>query len=208
MTTTTTTEERLQVAAIVLAAGSSRRMGTNKLLLPLEDEPLVRRTVRRCLAADFDRVVVVLGHEAARVREVLDGLPCAIVENADHARGVGTSIRAGVGFVADAMDAVVMVLADMPYVTTDMLRTVLSWYRATRPPVVVSEYGDVQAPPTLYDRALFARLLAIEDDSGGKAVAQQLAALRVTVAFPESARRDLDVTEDYERLRAKPTAMP
>ncbi|MET0556562.1 MAG: nucleotidyltransferase family protein [Vicinamibacteria bacterium] len=199
------TGERLRVAAIVLAAGSSRRMGTNKLLLSLEGEPLVRRSVRRCLSADFDRVVVVLGHESARVRAALDGLSCEIVENADHARGVGTSIRTGVGLVADAVDAIAMVLADMPYVTTDMLRTVVSWYRATRPPVVVSEYGGVQAPPTLYDRALFARLLAIPDDSGGKAVAQQLAALRVTVAFPESARRDLDATADYERARAKPT---
>lgn len=204
----TTSEERLRVAAIVLAAGSSRRMGTNKLLLPLEGEPLVRRSVRRCLAADFDRVVVVLGHESARVRAALDGLPCEIVENADHLRGVGTSIRAGVRSVADEADAVVMVLADMPYVTTDMLRTVTSWYRATRPPIVASEYGDVQAPPTLYDRALFARLLAIADDSGGKAVAHQLAALRITVAFPESARRDLDATADYERARAKPTTTP
>ena len=202
------TQERPRVAAIVLAAGSSRRMGTNKLLLPLEGEPLVRRSVRRCLAADFDRVVVVLGHEAPRVRTALDGLSCEIVENADHAHGVGTSIRAGVVSVADAVDAVVMVLADMPYVTTDMLRTVTSWYRATRPPVVVSEYGGVQAPPTLYDRALFTRLLAIADDSGGKAVAQQLADLRVTVAFPESARRDLDATADYERARAKPTTSP
>ena len=202
------TEERLRVAAIVLAAGSSRRMGTNKLLLPLEGEPLVRRSVRRCLAADFDRVVVVLGHESARVRTALDGLSCEIVENADHARGVGTSIRAGVASVADVVDAVVIILADMPYVTTDMLRTVTSWYRATRPPVVVSEYGGVQAPPTLYDRSLFGRLLAIADDSGGKAVAQQLADLRVTVAFPESARRDLDATADYERARAKPTTNP
>lgn len=200
--------DSLRVAAIVLAAGSSRRMGTNKLLLPLEGEPLVRRTVRRCLAAGFDRVVVVLGHEPARVRAALEGLSCEVVENADHARGVGTSIRAGVGAVADAVDAVVIVLGDMPYVTTDMLRTVASWYRATRPPVVVSEYGGVQAPPTLYDRALFERLLAIPDDSGGKAVAQQMAGLRVTVAFPESARRDLDAAADYEQAAAKPIPTP
>jgi hypothetical protein len=39
-------------------------------------------------------------------------------------------------------------------------------------------------------------------------VAHQLADLRVTVAFPESARRDLDATADYERARAKPTTNP
>lgn len=193
--------ERLRVAAIVLAAGSSRRMGTNKLLLPLDGEPLVRRPVRRCLAADFDRVVVVLGHESDRVRAALEGVACEIVENPDHARGVGTSIRAGLARVAEAVDAVTVVLADMPYVTTDMLRTVTSWYRATRPPVVASEYGGVQAPPTVYDRALFARLSAIPDDSGGKAVAQGAAALRVAVAFPAGACRDLDAAEDYQRAR-------
>jgi molybdenum cofactor cytidylyltransferase len=199
------TKDSLRVAAVVLAAGSSRRMGTSRLLLPLDGEPLVRRSVRRCLAAGFDRVVVVLGHQSDRVRAALDGLPCELVENADHARGVGTSIRTGIRFVADAADAAVIVLADMPYVTTDMLRTVTSWYRATRPPIVVSEYGAIQAPPTLYHRTLFARLMAIPDESGGKAIAQHMAALRVTVAFPESARRGLEATAEYERARAKPT---
>lgn len=196
--------ETLRVAAVVLAAGSSRRMGMNKLLLAVDGEPLVRRAVSRCLAAGFDRVVVVVGHEAERVRAALDALPCDLVENPDYARGVGTSIRAGVRSVAEAVDAVVIVLADMPYVTTDMLRTVAAWYRATRPPVVVSEYGGVQAPPTLYDRALFGRLMAIPDDSGGKAVAAQPGALRVAVAFPESARRDLDVPADYRPAFPKP----
>jgi molybdenum cofactor cytidylyltransferase len=196
--------ERLRVAAIVLAAGSSRRMGTNKLLLPLEGESLVRRTVGRCLAADFDRVVVVLGHESERVAGELSGLACDTFVNSAHARGVGTSIRAGVGCVANDADAVAIVLADMPFVTTDMLRTVTSWYRATRPPVVVSEYGGVQAPPTLYDRALFAKLLAIPDDSGGKMVAQANGDLRVAVAFPANARRDLDATDEYLRARSLP----
>jgi len=69
---------------------------------------------------------------------------------------------------------------------------------------LVSECGGVQAPPTLYDRALFPKLLAIADDSGGKMVAQANADLRVAVAFPASARRDLDATDEYLRARAEP----
>ena len=66
-------EPRRTVAAVVLAAGSSTRMGRNKLLLPLDGETLVRRAARAALAA-ADRVVVVLGHDEARVRAELDGL--------------------------------------------------------------------------------------------------------------------------------------
>ena len=38
-------------------------MGTQKLLLPLGDEPLVRRDVRQICDAGFDDVLVVVGHE-------------------------------------------------------------------------------------------------------------------------------------------------
>ena len=51
------------ISAVVLAAGASTRMGTQKLLLPLGGEPLVRRTVRHVCDAGFDDVLVVLGSE-------------------------------------------------------------------------------------------------------------------------------------------------
>jgi molybdopterin-guanine dinucleotide biosynthesis protein A len=41
----------MAIAGILLAAGSASRMGVNKLLVPLEGEPLVRRMARRALAA-------------------------------------------------------------------------------------------------------------------------------------------------------------
>ncbi|PYQ68724.1 MAG: nucleotidyltransferase family protein, partial [Acidobacteria bacterium] len=50
-------------------------MGTQKLLLPLDDEPLVRRTVRQVCEAGFDEVLVVVGHEHDKVLAALDGLP-------------------------------------------------------------------------------------------------------------------------------------
>src|SRR5712691_8510552 len=107
--------EHPRVAAVILAAGSSTRMGRNKLLLDLGGETLVRRAVRAAVRAGVDQVVVVLGHEEPRVRAELDGLPCAPVVNPDHAEGAGTSVRTGVRQVAAGTDAVVVVLADMPF---------------------------------------------------------------------------------------------
>src|SRR6266702_1539034 len=70
--------EPQRIGAVVLAAGASRRMGRsgNKMLLELEREPLARRAARRALAAGLAPVVVGVGHEAERVRAVLEGLDC------------------------------------------------------------------------------------------------------------------------------------
>jgi molybdenum cofactor cytidylyltransferase len=190
-----------RVAAVVLAAGSSQRMGRNKLLLDVGGETLVRRAVRAAIDGGADEVIVVLGHEADRVRDELTGLSCETVVNPDHAEGAGTSVRTGVRR-AEAADALIVVLADMPFVTAQMIRTLVERYRATRAPLVVSHYGDVQAPPTLYDRALFAELLQIPGERCAKQVVKRHAGEAEVVAWPEDALRDIDVPADYDGVRA------
>jgi molybdenum cofactor cytidylyltransferase len=193
-----------RVAAVVLAAGSSTRMGRNKLLLELGGETLVRRAARAALEAGADPVVVVLGHDEPRVRAELAGLPCATVVNPDHAEGAGTSVRAGVRQAADAgADALVVVLADMPFVTAEMIAALVRRYREERPPLVASHYGEVQAPPTLYDRSLFDELLTIPGERCAKMVVRRHRDRAAVVAWPEAALRDIDVPEDYEGARAE-----
>lgn len=191
----------LTIVAVVLAAGSSTRMGRNKLLLQLDGESLVRRAVRAAAGAGVDRVVAVLGHEEARVRAELHGLPCAIVVNLDHAQGVDTSLQSGVRQAAEA-DAIVVVLADMPFVTAGMIATLVERHRTTGAPLVVSHYGDVQAPPTLYGRALFAELLSTPGERCAKQVVGRHEHEAVAVAWPADTLRDIDVPEDYEVARA------
>ena len=196
------TAERPMVAAVVLAAGSSTRMGRNKLLLDLGGETVVRRAVRAAVEAGVDKVVVVLGHEAEHVGAALDGLTCLTVINADHAEGVGTSLRLGVSKAAAEAGAIVVVLADMPFVTPAMIRTVVERYRATGAPLVVSRYGAVEAPPNLYDRALFTELVSTPGERCAKQVLRRHEHEAVFVAWPEEALRDIDVDEDYEWARA------
>ena len=195
--------ERARLAAVVLAAGSSTRMGRNKLLLELGGETLVRGAVRAAVGAGVDQVVVVLGHQETQVRAELLGLPCTFVLNPDHAEGAGTSVRTGVRQVAADTDAIVVMLADMPFVTADMIATLAQRYRDTRPPLVASHYGDVQAPPTLYDRVPFEELLNIPGERCAKQVVRRHESEAVVVAWPESALRDIDVPADYEGARAE-----
>jgi molybdenum cofactor cytidylyltransferase len=193
------------VAGVILAAGSSTRMGRNKLLLPIGGETVIRRAVREALEAGLDPVVVVLGHEADRVRDELTDLHCVAIVNPDHANGVGTSLRAGVAHAsAEARAGAVMVLlADMPFVTAASIRRVVETYRESRAPLVLSRYGDVDAPPTLYDRSLFPELLALGEGQCGKKVVRHHAHEAAIVPSPAFALRDIDVAEDYENALAE-----
>ena len=111
-------------------------------------------------------------------------------------------VRRGVRHVAATADAIVVVLADMPFVTADMIATLVARYRETAAPLVASHYGGVQAPPTLYDRALFAELLSIPGERCAKQVVRRHEQEAALVAWPETARRDIDVPADCEGIRA------
>ena len=191
------------VAGVVLAAGSSTRMGRNKLFFELDGETLLRRVVRRALDAGLDPVLVVVGHEAERVRAELAGLACTPVDNPDHALGVNRSLRTGISHVPERARAAVVMLADMPFVTSRMVSTLVARYRESTAPLVISAYGEVNAPPMLYDRALFPELRQMSGSGCGRQVVRRHRDEAIAVSWPEAALQDVDVPEDYERIRAE-----
>jgi molybdenum cofactor cytidylyltransferase len=191
-----------RVAGVVLAAGASTRMGENKLLFRLGGEALVARAARTAAEAGLDPVIVVLGHDAARVERELEGLACRRVHNADHASGQGSSFRVGVAAVPPSSPAAVVLLADMPHVGVDMLEALLDIRRRTGAALVVSEYGGVHAPPTLYARSLFPEIAEGVGKGCGRDVVRRHRAEIETVAWPAERLADLDEPADVERLRA------
>jgi molybdenum cofactor cytidylyltransferase len=103
------------VVAILLAAGRSSRMGgRNKLLLDVHGEPMVRRAAATLLASRVDQVIAVLGHDRALVARALAGLRLCTVVNRAHGWGQMSSVRAGIGALADDPAAIVVALADQP----------------------------------------------------------------------------------------------
>ena len=191
------------IAGIVLAAGMSTRMGQNKLLMKLEGETLVRRVVGRVSKAGVDSLVVVLGHDADRVQDALEGLPYTPVFNRDYERGVSSSLRAGMHAVSGMpVQAAVVALADMPFVTAAMIKTLIAKYRQGAAPLVVSDYAGVNAPPMLYDRTLFPELVAYGGEGCGKHVVKRHRHEAESAAWPQEALTDLDTPEDYAGVTA------
>lgn len=192
-----------RAAGIVLAAGAATRMGRTKQLLDVGGEPMVRHAVRIMHDAGLAPVVVVLGHDADRVRQALAGLDCTVVENADFTGPTSTSLHAGITALPASVEAFVVLLADMVRVTTPMVRALLDTPDTDVPPLAVSRYGDVLAPPLLFRRALWPELLAWHGEGCGKAVVKaHLAEARVH-DWPEASLADVDTPDDYAALLAE-----
>jgi len=189
--------ETLRVAGVILAAGASRRMGKNKMLLELDGESLIRRAAKRALAAGLSPLVVVLGHEADRLRAELRGLPLVFAVNPDYTGPTSGSLHQGLNALGSDVDAVVVMLADMVRVTPETVAMLIAAARGTDAPLVVSRYGAVTAPPLLFRRALFAELVAWRGEGCGKAVVQAHKHEAMYIDRPEALLVDVDTPEDF-----------
>lgn len=183
-----------RIAAVVLAAGRSTRMGgRNKLLEPVDGEPMIRRVVRATLASRAAPVVVVTGHEAERVREALAGLAIEIVYNAAHGEGLGASVRAGVGALPGVVDGALFCLGDMPWVTAaDLDRLIDAFAPAPGRDLCVPVCDGRRGNPVLWGRRYFGELLSLGGDRGARALLERHAAAIRAVPAGEGVLRDVD----------------
>jgi molybdenum cofactor cytidylyltransferase len=188
------------VSAVVLAAGASTRMGTQKLLLPLGGESLVRHTVRQIRDSGVDEVLVVLGSAHEEVLAALGGLDIRHAVNLDYETGMGSSFRTAVEYL-DSSSAAMFALADQPFVTTTEYRSLLDAYRRSTPAIVSVRYGEVAAPPHLFVRELFPELAQLKH--GARSVLERHADRTIVLQFPPDLLMDIDTPEDYERAKVR-----
>lgn len=192
-----------RIAGVLLAAGTSTRLGTNKLLLRLDAEPLVRRAARHAAEAGLSPVIVVLGHQAERVAAALDGLKVETIINREYRAGMPSSVQTGIGRVPDDCAAAVVLLGDMPLVAAAMIEALVERFRRGTEPLVLSLYGEVQAPPTLIARSLFPAL-AGAGAVGGREVVLAHRSEAAEIRWPEALLVDVDRPEDAARLGVRP----
>ena len=189
------------VGGVLLAAGRSTRFDAgNKLLAEVDGVPIVRRAAETLCRSAVDEVVVVLGHEADRVAEALDGLDVTARRNEDYDGGQSTSVGTGVEVARrDGWDAVVFALGDMPFVrpaTVDALRAV---YEAGDGTIAAAAYEGKRGHPVLFGAEHYDALASVTGDRGGRRLVEEHEDAVLVETDDPGVTRDVDYEADLRK---------
>jgi CTP:molybdopterin cytidylyltransferase MocA len=141
------------IGAVVLAAGEASRFGSPKQRLML---PHVLQAVR---ASSVEEIVVVEGAYELETDARLVRCP-------EWERGMGASLRCGLGALPAEMEAAVVVLADGPDLDPDSIDRVIAAWRDGRGDVIAASYADARGHPVLLDRSVWSDV----PDEGARAL--------------------------------------
>jgi molybdenum cofactor cytidylyltransferase len=201
------------IAAVLLAAGSARRFdGTQKLLTLVPSGtatmPLVRYSVAGLVDAGLKHIVVVVGRDADRVRQCLDGLDVRFVVNAQYASGMSSSLRTGVSEAIrlwPTAEALLIALGDQPLTGTGILEAVLAGTGERgggggARPIVAPRFRGELGNPVLFARDLVSELLEVGGDRGARAVVERDASRVRYVDFDLAMPPDVDTVSDLTAL--------
>ena len=114
---------------VLIAAGQGMRFGARpKCLLELEGEALIRRQITNLLALQPANMVVVLGHYADLIEPAIAEMPLQIVRQTAITFQQADSVRLGLGLMPSQCTHTMICPCDMPALTVDDYRQLLSVY--------------------------------------------------------------------------------
>lgn len=183
------------LSAVILAAGMSRRFGPrNKLLQTIEGEVMARRAILPFVGLELKEVVVVVGHEADRVRAALEGLPLRFVVNDGYAEGMGSSLAcAARGLDRAGLEGVLVSLADLPYLHVGDVEAVCrALYEGGAKQVVVPCVRGQRGHPVCFPARLIDGLASLRGDEGARRLVQGEADARYLEMESAGCVRDRD----------------
>lgn len=185
------------IAALVLAAGLGTRMGASKPLLDIDGRPSLARVLDAIDEAGVPEVVVLLGHDADRIRAHVNLDRRGVVRNPEPERGLSTSLALGLAAVPATCSGALVFHADMPFIRPSTVRAVRALAEQGAR-LAAPRHGGTRGFPVYFARECFASLAReLSGDTGGRGyIERHRDALRLVDVVDPGCLRDIDRPQD------------
>ena len=197
-----------EIAAIILAAGKSSRFrgddpnAKTKAVALLDGAPMVRHVAQAAIDAGLKPLMLVTGFNAAEVSAAAQGLAgLQIVHNPDFETGLASSLRAGIAALPAGVAGAIVLLADMPRVSSETISLLVETSNANPAaaavvPVHAGQWGN----PILLGAKLFADVALLQGDSGARKLLANRADVALMECGDEAVGIDVDTRDDLLKL--------
>lgn len=182
-----------RISAVVLAAGQSKRMGQNKLLMPVNGKPILMHTLDLTRNLDFGERILVTSKETAAGIDLPEGFVTVINESPE--KGQSSSLKLGVK--AASLDYYMFFLADMPMLQKSDVQMIISEICGDK--IIVPMATNTPSNPVIFPKSFREALLALEGDIGGRGLiaVHKNECKHVFFKKPENFR-DIDIFNEYQ----------
>lgn len=198
-----------RIGAVILAAGMARRMGRQKLLLPLGGQPLLAHVLQTATAFAWADCIAVIGEPEAELAALCRQYSIRAVVNPERETGQASSLRLALNHLSNELDGILFLLGDQPFVSPLLLQAMTERFAelADNRYIVVPYCQDRRRNPVLFGTFWRSRLAELEGDRGGRELIEKNPEWVSRVVWEEDQSFwDADTREDYELLCEKTAA--
>jgi molybdenum cofactor cytidylyltransferase len=192
------------ISAILLGAGEGKRMGKDKLSLPLGKKTVFERSLEALVRSDVDEVLVVVREKPGDWRSRFRDKRVKFIINPDFHYGMSTSVRKGIRAMDSRSQGVLIALGDQPFLKPRTINALIRAFSRIKGGIVLPVYHGKKGHPVLFDRSFAGRLLQLEGDVGGRSVVEEHRERVVLMRTRSKAvLQDIDTWNDYRKACKK-----
>jgi molybdenum cofactor cytidylyltransferase len=197
------------MTAIILAAGLSKRFGSQKLCMPINNRPMVQHVIELAKRMNFEECILVYQDEEVR-RLAGDGIKC--VYNPNAADGLSSSVKCG-AVSAGKTDGYIFFVGDQPFIDEQTIRLLVDTFY-NKPidvfqkeahknigSILVPMYNGKRGNPVIFASKWKVSLENLTGDAGGRTIIEQNPEQIIFVDMQNgNSGEDIDTLEDYKKF--------
>lgn len=187
------------INVIIMASGYSKRMGSNKLLLPYKNKPIIEHVLDNVMSSGLKSVTLVSGQdevlEIGRLKNV------RTVYNSHAQDGQSASIKAGI-LNSPPCQGYMFLTGDQPLLDMETIKLLADTFENNKQFITVPSFQGKKGNPVIFPERFKEELLELQGDTGGREIIKRHPDSVIFVEVKNGyVLWDIDTKEDYIKLQ-------